>query len=100
MSTVVSQITGVSMVCSNICSGADQRKQSSASLAFVRGIYRSQRASNAEKFQFDDIMSTADVAYQKHVIGAICKMIQSHAIQLKFRERHDEASAERVNHHY
>ena len=35
----------------NVCSGADQRKhQSSASLAFVRGIHRppSQRASNAE----------------------------------------------------
>ena len=38
---MASQITGVSMVCSTVCSGADQRKhQSSASLAFVRGIYR------------------------------------------------------------
>ena len=36
-----SQITGVSMCCSNDCSSADQRKhQSSASLAFVRGIDR------------------------------------------------------------
>ena len=41
MSAMVSQITGVSMVCSNVCSGADQRKyQSSASLAFVKGIHR------------------------------------------------------------
>ena len=41
MSAMASQITGVSMVCSTVCSGADQRKhQSSASLAFMRGIHR------------------------------------------------------------
>ena len=41
MSMIVSQITSVSIVCSTVCSGADQRKhQSSAStLAFVRGIH-------------------------------------------------------------
>ena len=42
MSVMASQITGVSIVYSTLCSGADQRKhQSSASLAFVRGIHRS-----------------------------------------------------------
>ena len=41
MSAVASQITGVSIVCSTVCPGAHQRKhQSSASLAFVRGINR------------------------------------------------------------
>ena len=41
MSAMASQITGVSNVWSNVCSGVDQRKhQSSASLAFVRGIHR------------------------------------------------------------
>ena len=41
MSAIASQITGVSSVCSNFCSGADQRKhQSIASLTFVRGIHR------------------------------------------------------------
>ena len=41
MSTIAHHITGVSMVFSTICSGADQRKhQSSASLAFGRGIHR------------------------------------------------------------
>ena len=40
MSAMASQITGVSIVCSAVCSGADQRKyQSSASLAFVN-IFR------------------------------------------------------------
>ena len=54
---MASQITAVSSVCSTVCSGADQRKhQSSAPLAFVRGIHRwpvtcvfvSERSSNAE----------------------------------------------------
>ena len=41
MSAMASQITGVSIVGSNVGSGVDQRKhQNSASLAFVRGIHR------------------------------------------------------------
>ena len=41
MSTMASQITSLTIVYSIIYSGADQRKhQSSASLAFVRGIHR------------------------------------------------------------
>ena len=41
MSAMASQITGVSIDYSTVCSGANQRKhQSSASLAFVRGIHR------------------------------------------------------------
>ena len=41
MRAIASQITGVSIVCSAVCSGAYQRKhQSPASLAFVRGIHR------------------------------------------------------------
>ena len=54
MSAISSQITSVSIVYSTVCSGADQRKhQSSASLAFLRGIHRwlvnsHTKASNAE----------------------------------------------------
>ena len=41
MSAMASQITSVSSVCSAVCSDANHRKhQSSASLAFVRGIDR------------------------------------------------------------
>ena len=41
MSTMSSQITGVSIVYSIVCSGAEQTKhQNSASLTFVRGIHR------------------------------------------------------------
>ena len=54
MSTVASQITGVSIIYSTVCSSADQRKhESSVSLALVRGSHRwpvnspSQRASYA-----------------------------------------------------
>ena len=39
--TIASQITSLTIVYSAVYSGADQRKhQSSASLAFVRGIHR------------------------------------------------------------
>ena len=62
MSEMVSLITGVSMVCSTICSSADQRKhQNSASLAFLRGIHRwpvnsPHEAPVARKmFQFNDV---------------------------------------------
>ena len=41
MTTMGSQITRLTVVYSTVYSGADQRKhQSSASLAFVRGIHR------------------------------------------------------------
>ena len=41
MSAIASQITGVAIVSSTVCSGADQRKhQSSTPLAFVREIHR------------------------------------------------------------
>ena len=41
MGAIASQITGVSIVCSTLCSGADQRKyQSFASLTFLGGIHR------------------------------------------------------------
>ena len=63
-SAMASQITRVSIVCSNVWSGADQRKhQSSASLAFVRGIHRSPVDSphkgpvTREIFKFDDVIT-------------------------------------------
>ena len=67
MSAMASQITGVSMICSTVCSGADQRMhQSSASLAFERGIHRwpvnspHKRPVTRKMFPFDDvIMDTA-----------------------------------------
>ena len=54
MTTMASQITSLTVVYSIVYSGVDQRKcQSSASLAFVRGIHRDRwiphtKASNAE----------------------------------------------------
>ena len=57
MGAVVSQITCLTIVYSNVYSDADQRKhQNSASLAFVRGIHRgtgefpAQMASNVENW--------------------------------------------------
>ena len=66
-SAMVSQIIGVSIVCSAICSGADQRKhQSSASLAFVRRIHRwpvdshQKGAVTQMMFPFDDVIMCFD----------------------------------------
>ena len=63
MSAMASQITGFSIVCSTVCSCADQRKyQSSVSLAFVRGIHRWSVDSphkwpvTRKMFSFDDVI--------------------------------------------
>ena len=61
--TVASQITSLTIVYSTVYSGADQRKhQSSASLAFVRGIHRGPVNSaykwpvTRKMFPFDDVI--------------------------------------------
>ena len=63
MSMMASQNTVVSIVCSTVCSGAHQRKdQSSASLAFVRGIHGwpvnspHKRPVTRKVFPFDDVI--------------------------------------------
>ena len=63
MSAISSQITGVSIVCPTLVSGTNQSKyQSSASLAFVRGIHRSpvnsphKRPVTRKMFPFDDVI--------------------------------------------
>ena len=62
-----SQITSLTIVCSTGYSGADQRKhQSSASLAFVRGIHRCPVNSphkgpvTRKMFPFDDVIMNAN----------------------------------------
>ena len=58
MSAMYSQITGVSIVSSSVCSGADQKKyQSSVLLAFVRGPVNSlyKRSVTRENFTFYDV---------------------------------------------
>ena len=63
MSATASQIPRVSIVCSPVCSGTDQRKhQRSTSLAFVRGIHpwpvdSSYKGPVTQKmFPFDDVI--------------------------------------------
>ena len=63
MGTVASQISSLTIVYSTVYSDADKRKhQSSASLAFVRGIHRGpvnsphKRPATRKMFPFDDIM--------------------------------------------
>ena len=67
MSAMVSRITGVQIVCTTVCSSANQRKhQSSASLVFVRGIHRWPVNSpykgpiTRKMFPFDDVIMGRD----------------------------------------
>ena len=67
MSIVASHMTSISIVCSNVYSGAYQREhESSALLAFVRGIRRWPVDSphkgpvTREMFPFDDIIMSSD----------------------------------------
>ena len=69
MSAMVSQITSLTIVYSTVYSGGDQRKrQSSASLAFVREIHRSPVNSSQKgpvtrkMFPFDLMTSSCDVS--------------------------------------
>ena len=69
MSAMASHITGVSSVCSTVCSGADQRKhQSSASLAIVRGIHRwpvdsfHKGSVTRKMFPFDDVIASSTIS--------------------------------------
>ena len=62
MSAMASHITGISIVCSAVCSGVQRKHQSCASLAFVRGIHRwpvdshHKRPVTWKKFPFDDVI--------------------------------------------
>ena len=59
MSTMASQITSLTIVYSTIYSGVDQRKhQSSASLAFVRGIHGDHAWVNIRSVRFGIIKVT------------------------------------------
>ena len=76
MSTMASQITGVSIVYSTVCSGADQRKhQISASLAFVRVIHRWPVNSphkwpvTRKMFSFDDVIMREQPTSENTNIG-------------------------------
>ena len=85
MGAAASQITGVSIVYSAVCSDADERKhQSPVSLAFVRGIHRwpvtsPHKGPVAQKmFPFDDVImidaiyfltqSSLQIGHRRHII--------------------------------
>ena len=81
LSAMASQITGVWIVCSTVCSGADKKKhQSSVSLAFVRGIHRWRVGSRhkgpvtRKMFPFDDTIMM--------IINGICCVIDYHSTSI------------------
>ena len=87
-SAMASQTTGLWIVCSTVGSGGDQRKhQSSASLAFVRGIHRWPVISphkwpvTRKMFPFDDVimkeqgLSTSPPAIQIGISEMLTRLI-------------------------
>ena len=84
MGAIASQITGLTIVYSTVYSGADQRKhQSSASLAFVRGIHRGPVNSphkwpvTRKMFPFDDVITHCSWWHS----NTISRRISSQAIE-------------------
>ena len=83
MGAIASQITNLATVYSTVYSDADQRKhQSSASLAFVRGIHRGPVNSphkwpvTRKMFPFDDVIMGVIITIQTfHVISASLALI-------------------------
>ena len=80
MSAMASQITSLTIVCPTVCSFADQRiHQSSASLAFVRGIHRWPMNSphkgpvTRKKFPFDDVIMNAETFNQASTLHLQCE---------------------------
>ena len=78
MSAMVSQITSLTIVYSTVYSGADQRRhQSSASLAFVRGIHRWPVNSphkgpvTRKMFPFDDVIVISNIGKPRPSITSI-----------------------------
>ena len=84
MSSMASQITGVSVVHSTVCSGADQRKhQISASLTFLRGIHRwpvnspHKGSLTGKMFPFDDvIMKKVAVVFSNTFHQTWCQVLK------------------------
>ena len=75
MGTMASQITSLTIVYWTVYSDADQRKhQSSASLAFVRGIHRGPVSSphkwpvTLKMFPFDDVIMLSPFLHRWHMI--------------------------------
>ena len=78
MSAMAPQFTSFSIVCSTVCSGADQRKhQSSASLAFVLGIHQwpvnspDKGPVTWKMFQFDDVIILPVWVYRREPVPSL-----------------------------
>ena len=91
MGTMASQITGISIVYSTVCSGADQRKhQSSASLVFVRRIHRGP-VNSPHKMPVTRKMSpTDDVIINIDLVRYIHILISTEAMFIFFNDNENK----------
>ena len=94
MSAMASQIAGVSIVCSTVCSGTDQRKQQSfASLVFVRGIHWWSADSphkgpvTRKIFPLDDVIMDYSCGQPVEIHGIFC-MFNKNSFKIKSKSNH------------
>ena len=109
MGAIASQITSLTIVYSTVYSDADQRKhQSSASLAFVRGIHRGAVNSphkwpvTRKMFPFDDVIMEMVLWWSYKHISLRCVMRQPWYASLLFADalaptRHQAISKDNVD---
>ena len=110
MSPLASQITRISIIYSTVCSDGDQRKhQSSASLAFVRGIHRWPVNSphkcpvTRKMFPFDDVIVvsapvTIYFGSRLYTVPAVDRVIKNKVLYRLSFLSHAEFSATRSIH--
>ena len=85
MSPMAYQIARVPIVCSIVCSAADQRKyQNSASLAFVRGIRPHKGPVTRKLFPFDDVIMDCFISHEnvRNIWSLLWNSIVAHSLLL------------------
>ena len=99
MSAMAFGITGVTIVCSIVCSGADQRKyQSSASLALVKAHWWPVDSSHKgpitrKMFPFDGVIMTWDITPRSDINNCICLSGCLSSVPPEKRNLHNSSSA-------
>ena len=87
MGTIASQITSLTIVCSNVYSDEDKKSHSSSSLAFVLGIHRWPVKSphkgpvTQSMFSFDDVSMYSFGPWQNYL--SFCRQIQIYLPKLQ-----------------
>ena len=105
MCAMASQITSLAIVYSTVYSGADQRKyQSSASLAFVRGIHRwpvnspHKWPAKWKIFPFDDVIMTVFICFSTTMTRHLSSPYNILSVDFEFTGPVDDTATQCIRH--